>query len=411
MTYNSTTSETLKKYRNALLGGVASLVLIGAAGVANAQQGPSGAEVPKQLGAQATSELEDTPVILSAPAPDARRIYITDPAHFATTTRTFTVDGNNGKLLGMIDGGFLTNPFAATDGSYFGQASTVYSRVARGKRDDYIEVYDPKTHEVIADIDIPESRFLVGTYPWMTTVTPDNKSLLFYQFTPSPQVGLVDIENKKFVSMIDVPDCYHIFPSANDTFFMHCRDGSMAKVKYDKDGKAEVTQSKPFHSEEEYLINTPAYSMKAGQLIWPTYDGKIFPVDLSSGEAKFGTPFDVFTEEERKDNWRVGGWQPVAYHRDSGEVYLLGDQRAKWTHKFPSRFVFVHDVKTGKRLRKIELGRDIDSIAVSQDKNPALYALSTGEKKLYILDSQSGKEVSSTDELGHGPQVMIAHDN
>ncbi|HWK40244.1 MAG TPA: amine dehydrogenase large subunit, partial [Hyphomicrobium sp.] len=251
MTHIPTTTETLKKYRIALLSGVASLVL---AGAANAQQGPSGAEVPKQLGASATSELEDTPEILKAPAPDARRIYITDPAHFAVNTRTFTVDGNDGKVLGMIDGGFLTNPFAATDGSYFGQASTIYSRVSHGKRDDYIEVFDAKSHEPIADIDIPESRFLVGTYPWMTTVTPDNKSLLFYQFTPSPQVGLVDIENKKFVNMIDVPDCYHIFPSSNDTFFMHCRDGSMAKVKYGKDGKSEVTQTKPFHGEDDYLI-------------------------------------------------------------------------------------------------------------------------------------------------------------
>lgn len=404
------TLEAPKTYRAALFGGVASLSLL-IAGAANAQQGPSGAELPKQLGSEATSDLEDTPVILSAPAPDSRRIYVTDPAHFAVTTQHFTIDGNNGKVLGMVDGGFLANPFAASDGSYFGIASTVYSRVAKGKRDDYIEVYDPKTHEVIADIDIPESRFLVGTYPWMTTVTPDNKSLLFYQFTPSPQVGLVDIENKKFVRMLDVPDCYHIFPSSNDTFFMHCRSGTMAKVTYDKEGKVDVKETSPFHGEDEYLINTPAFSLKAGQIVWPTYEGKIFLVDISSGEAKFGNHFDVFTEEEKKDNWRVGGWLPVAYHRETGHVYLLGDQRAKWTHKYPSRFVLVHDIKTGKRVRKLELGRDIDSIAVSQDSNPQLYALSTGEKTLFILDAETGKEQHTVSELGHGPQVIIAHDN
>lgn len=405
-----TTSEALKKSRTVLFGGVASLALL-VAGASHAQQGPSGAEVPKQLGKEATSELEDNPEILSAPAPDSRRIYVTDPAHFAVTTQHFTIDGNNGKVLGMVDGGFLANPFAATDGSYFGLASTVYSRVAKGKRDDYIEVYDSKSHNVIADIDIPESRFLIGTYPWLTTVTPDNKSLLFYQFTPSPQVGLVDIENKKFVRMLDVPDCYHIFPSNNETFFMHCRNGSMAKVTFDKEGKAEVKQTEVFHGEDDYLINTPAFSMKAGQIVWPTYDGKIFLVDISSGEAKFGNHFDVFTADEKKDNWRVGGWLPVAYHRGTGEVYLLGDQRAKWTHKYPSRFVFVHDAKTGKRLRKLELGRDIDSIAVSQDANPQLYALSTGEKTLYILDAATGKEQHAVSHLGHGPQVIIAHDN
>ncbi len=411
MTHAHSSSEMLKRYRAALIGSVMSLGLL-AAGAVNAQQaGPSGAEVPKQLGKEATSDLEDNPVILSAPAPDSRRIYVTDPAHFAVTTQHFTVDGNTGKVLGMVDGGFLANPFASADGSFFGLASTVYSRVAKGKRDDYIEIYDSKSHEVIADIDIPESRFLIGTYPWLTTPTPDGKSLLFYQFTPSPQVGLVDLANKKFVRMLDVPDCYHIFPSSNDSFFMHCRSGTMAKVTFDKDGKVEVKESATFHGEEEYLINTPAFSLKAGQIVWPTYEGKIFLVDISSGEAKFGNHFDIFTEEEKKANWRVGGWLPVAYHRGTGEIYLLGDQRAKWTHKYPSRFVFVHDAKTGKRIRKIELGRDIDSIAVSQDDNPQLYALSTGEKTLYILDAATGKEQHNVTHLGHGPQVIIAHDN
>lgn len=404
------TPETLTKFRTALMGGVAGLGLL-IAGAAYAQQGPTGAEVPKQLGQQATAALEDDPVILSAPEPDARRIYVTDPAHFGVSTQTFTVDGNNGKVLSITDGGFLANPFAATDGSFFGLASTVYSRVSHGKRDDYIEVIDAKTHDVIADIDIPESRFLVGTYPWMTTVTPDNKSLLFYQFTPSPQVGLVDIENKKFVRMLDVPDCYHIFPQAPDTFFMHCRNGSMAKVTFDKDGKVDVKHSEVFHPEDDYLINTPAFSMKQGLIAWPTYEGKIYLVDVSSGEAKFGKHFEVFTPEEKAEGWAPGGWLPVAYHRDRGEVYLLADKRKKWTHKFSSQFVFVHDVKTGKRLRKIELGRDIDSVAVSQDDKPQLYTLSTGEKALYILDAETGKELNKVAELGHGPQVIISHDN
>lgn len=106
------TPETLTKYRSALMGGVASLSLL-IAGAAYAQQGPSGAEVPKQLGKEATSALEDDPQILTLPAPDSRRIYITDPAHFAVTTQTFTVDADNAKVLSITDGGFLANPFAA----------------------------------------------------------------------------------------------------------------------------------------------------------------------------------------------------------------------------------------------------------------------------------------------------------
>ena len=70
-------------------------------------QGPSGAQVPSQLPGEATSTLEDEPVILRAPAPDARRVYVSDPADFAVTNQIFAIDGNAGKLLTVTDGGLV----------------------------------------------------------------------------------------------------------------------------------------------------------------------------------------------------------------------------------------------------------------------------------------------------------------
>src|SRR6185436_2140500 len=96
-----------------------------------------GAAIPKHIEKEVTSALEETPKILSAPPSDARRVYVTDPADFAATTRIVTIDGK-----------------------FFAHASTVFSRVSKGTRDDYIELYDAQSHNVIADIDIPEVRFL-----------------------------------------------------------------------------------------------------------------------------------------------------------------------------------------------------------------------------------------------------------
>ena len=79
---------------------------------------------------------DDEPVIATAPKPDAHRVYVNDPAHFAAITQQFIVDGSSGNLLGMIDGGFLPNPVVASDGSLIAQVSTVFERVARGKRTD-----------------------------------------------------------------------------------------------------------------------------------------------------------------------------------------------------------------------------------------------------------------------------------
>lgn len=357
---------------------------------------------------------DDEPVILEAPAPNTRRVYVNDSAHFASLTQQFVIDTDAGRVIAMTDSGFLPNPVLSDDGSVYAQVSTTYSRISRGEREDYVEVFDPVTFNPVADITLPVEahRFLVGTYPWMSALTPDNKTLLYYQFSPAPAVGVVDLEGKAFSRMLEVPDCYHIFPTAPDNFFMHCRDGSLARVQFDaaSDAEPQVTHSAVFHPEDEYLINHPAYSQKTGRLVWPTYEGKIYQFDLSSGEPQALNTIDGLTAEEQADNWRPGGWQIVAYHRPSNRIYMLVDQRAEWTHKTPSRHVVVIDAETGERIAKHALGHDIDSVAVSQDDDPLLYGLSTGEKTLYIYDAETGEELRSVNQLGHGPTVISLSD-
>lgn len=397
------------RYGSSALGAAALAALL-AASPAVAAEG-QGAAAAKAAAEHLAAGKEDDPVVLKAPAPNSRRVYVQDPAHFAAVTQQFIIDGDKARVLSMTDGGFLPNPVVASDGSFFAQASTVWDRIARGKRTDYVEVFDPITTEPIADIELPNApRFLVGTYPWMTALTPNNKTLLFYQFSPSPAVGVVDLAGKKFERSIKAPDCYHVFPASNEVFYMHCRDGSLAKVTMGADGKDEIKKTEIFRKENEYVINLPAYSPKNGRLVWPTYTGKIFQADLSGADAKFLPAFEAFSEAERKEGWAPGGWQQVAYHRDSERIFLLADQRPQWRHKTPSRFVFVIDAKTGKRLQKLDLKHDIDSVGVSQDAKPQLYALSTGDKTLYIIDPESGKETGKVNELGRGPQIITTSD-
>lgn len=390
----------------------------GAATAAPAATPAEGQTHGQRAAAEAAAALaageDDEPVILEAPAPNSRRVYVNDSAHFASLTQQFAIDTEEGRVIGMTDSGFLPNPVVSDDGSVYAQVSTTYSRISRGEREDYVEVFDPVTFNPVADITIPPEahRFLVGTYPWMSALTPDNKTLLYYQFSPAPAVGVVDLEGKAFRRMLEVPDCYHIFPTAADNFFMHCRDGSLARVQFDaaSDAEPQITHSEVFHPEDEYVVNHPAYSQKAGRLVWPTYEGKIYQFDLSSGEAKALNTIEGLTEEERADNWRPGGWQLVAYHRPSNQIYMLVDQRAEWTHKTPSRHVVVINAETGERVAKHELGHDIDSVAVSQDDDPLLYGLSTGDKTLYIYDAESGEELRSVNQLGHGPTVISLSD-
>lgn len=398
------------KFSSLSLSAACSALAIAVVGSSGAFAGGTGAEVPKHIEKEITGALEETTSVLPGTAPDDRRVYITDPADFMTHTRIISIDGNKSKILGQVDAGIVPNPIVASNGQFYGHLSTVWSRVARGKRNDYLQILDPTNNEVVTDIDLPPARFLVNTYPTMAGLTPDDKSLLFYQFSPSPGVALIDLEAKKFVKIMDVPDCYHVFPTAADTFYMQCREGHLLKATFDKEGNLKHEKTKVFHPEDEFLINTAAYSPKAKRIVWSAYDGTIYQADLSSAEAKFLPTFEAFTDEEKKDRWAPGGWQPVAYHRESNRIFVLADQRAKWTHKYPSRFVFVYDAATGKRLSKFELGHEINSIGLSPDKEPLLYALSSGDRTLYIFDSATGKEKSKVGGLGLVPLIVTTKD-
>lgn len=371
----------------------------------------SSAVVPEHLSKETTVATQDKIEILRVPKPDARRVYVTDPDDFAVVTHVYTIDGNTGKRLAITDAGKLPNVMIGNDGgSFFAVANSLWSRVSRGTRDDYIEVFDAESLEPTIDIDIPEARFLTGVFPWSAALSTDNKDILFHQFSPEPAVGLVDLAGKKFVKMMPMPDCYHIYPAPQRTFYMHCREGNMIKVTYDAAGNAKTEPTKIFHKENEYLMNNAAFSPKAGRIVYASYEGKIFQVDVSSGNAEFREPFETFSAEERAQEWAPGGWMPVAYHRSSDRIFVLADQRKKWTHKTPSRFVFVQDAKTGKRLSKIDLGHEVASIAVSQDDQPQLYALSTGEQTLHIFDVATGKKTASTSGLGSHPTIISVAD-
>ncbi len=341
-----------------------------------------------------------------APPSDSKRVYVTDPGHFQMTSQVFTIDGNNNKILGMSDGGKLPHVLVGDEGKFMAIANTWYDRIARGNRDDYIEVFDTQTHEVTADIDIPEGRFLTAIFPHMATLSIDDKHMMFQQFSPVPAVGLVDLEENKFVKMMDTPDCYHLFPAPEQNVYMHCRDGSMLKIKYDDEGNSEQTHSQVFHPEDRYLINTPYYSDVTNRLVWPDYEGVIYQAKLTADGAEFMEPIDVFTKAEKAEKWRPGGWQLVTVHDKSNELYLLADQRGEFTHKTPSRYVFVVDANTGERLRKFELKHEIDSIAVSQDDKPYLFALSANEQTLYTFDAKTGKELGQTTGLGRYPHIL-----
>ena len=172
-----------------LIGQLAVAALLASASSAFAADAASA--LPSSLGAIGTAKTEEAITIEKGIPADAKRVWVQDPGHFNVTTTVYHVDGKKNNMLGMTDTGKLANLLLSSDGKFFVTANTTYSRIATGKRDDYVQIVDSQNFNVLADIDIPEGRFLTGVMTTLAGISPDNKSMYFQQFAPSPAVGSV----------------------------------------------------------------------------------------------------------------------------------------------------------------------------------------------------------------------------
>jgi len=84
---------------------------------------------------------------------------------------------------------------------------------------------------------------------------------------------------------------------------------------------------------------------------------------------------------------------------------VLMHQGHEWTHKDFGTEVWVFDATSGKRLQRIALSKPAQSIAVSQDAAPLLYALPE-DPEVQIYDAGSGKLLHTLDKLGFTPTLL-----
>nr|1MAE_H Chain H, Methylamine Dehydrogenase (heavy Subunit) [Paracoccus versutus]1MAF_H Chain H, Methylamine Dehydrogenase (heavy Subunit) [Paracoccus versutus]2MAD_H Chain H, METHYLAMINE DEHYDROGENASE (HEAVY SUBUNIT) [Paracoccus versutus] len=348
----------------------------------------------------------DGPTNDEAPGADGRRSYINLPAHHSAIIQQWVLDAGSGSILGHVNGGFLPNPVAAHSGSEFALASTSFSRIAKGKRTDYVEVFDPVTFLPIADIELPDApRFDVGPYSWMNANTPNNADLLFFQFAAGPAVGLVVQGGSSDDQLLSSPTCYHIHPGAPSTFYLLCAQGGLAKTDH-AGGAAGAGLVGAMLTAAQNLLTQPAQANKSGRIVWPVYSGKILQADISAAGATNKAPIDALSGGRKADTWRPGGWQQVAYLKSSDGIYLLTSEQSAWKLHAAAKEVTSVTGLVGQTSSQISLGHDVDAISVAQDGGPDLYALSAGTEVLHIYDAGAGDQDQSTVELGSGPQVL-----
>jgi methylamine dehydrogenase heavy chain len=265
-------------------------------------------------------------------------------------------------------------------------ADTVWSRGNRGTRTDYITVYDKRTLQPTGEIVLPGAkRALVVPMQNMFSFTDDERLGLVFNFTPGASVTVVDLVQRKVLGEIKIPGCSLAYPTGSRGFSSMCSSGTLLSVQLDaKGGLKSRTESRAFNS----LDTDPLFTASAaidGIRYFPSFHGRVQPVDLRSDEPKILADWPLVPAEDQKGNWRPSGLQ-VAAAGDDGRLYIIMQPDGhEGSHKESGTEVWVFDPQSHSRVGRLRLVRPGTSIEVTHDVNPLLLVATNEQLDVYAL--------------------------
>ena len=376
--------------------GIASTLLLVAGGAAHAQ-----------LPADAQLRGAEEHTVATLPPPDPNRLYVVDPVFpHLIAAKVYIVDGDKQQVLGMLNAGYTPNMAVAPGHGELYVAETYWSRGTRGTRTDVVTFYDPRTLLPGGEVILPNGRFLVVTKKQDADLTTDGRYLLSFNMAPRTTVSVVDVKARRYVGEIETPGCALLFPSGPTRFSSICTDGALLTATFDATGKATARRSRPFFDPKaDPIFEHAGFSKSQGRIYFVSYEGMVHPVDLSGGDPVFGAPWSLLAEADKQEQWRPGGWQVAALHRDKNRLLVLMHKGPRWTHKQAGEEVWVFDVATRRRVGRIHLEHHGISVAVSQDARAKVYTLSE-KQSLSIFELDSARALGLMEGFGEFPMVM-----
>ena len=282
---------------------------------------------------------------------------------------------------------------------------TVWSRGSRGTRTDFITIYDRQTLNVKGEIVLPGGkRALITAMEGLTAFTDDQRMELVFNFTPASSVTVVDLINRRVLADVEIPGCSLVYPTGSRGFSTLCASGTLLSVRLDAAGAVSGrAESKAFNPMDTDPLFTASASV-GGIKYFPSLHGRIQPIDMRADEVKILPDWPLLTPAEAAASWRPSGWQLLASD-DSKLLYVLMQPDAKeGSHKDPATEVWVYNVATKSRVKRLRLVRPGSSIALTHGPEPLLL-VQAGER-MDVYDT-SGGLVRSMDLPGFRSRMQI----
>jgi methylamine dehydrogenase heavy chain len=284
-------------------------------------------------------------------------------------------------------------------------ADTVWSRGVRGIRTDFITIYDTQTLNPIGEIVLPGTkRALITAMEGLLAFTDDQRMALVFNFTPASSVAVVDLIKRQVLGEVDIPGCSLIYPSGARGFSTLCSSGTLLTVRLDANGAvAGRSETKAFNPLDTDPLFT-ASTLVGGVRYFPSLHGRVQPIDMRGDEVKVLPDWQLVTAADAAGQWRPSGWQIVASDEQKLLYVLMQPDAHEGTHKDPATEVWVFNVATKTRIKRIRLVRPGSSISLTHGAD-ALLLVQSGER-LDVYEA-GGALVRSLDLPGFHTRMQI----
>ena len=340
-------------------------------------------------------------------------------------------DGDTGEVLGSISGGSTIAPkpplYSAERGEFY-SVEIDYARGVRGARTDYVTIYDAVTLGIKGEVVLPTRTSESAASLGYSELLDGGRFLATFNQFPETSVSITDLDARRFVGEIGVAGCAGIYPTGTLSFATLCGNGTMMSVQLDEEGgMLSTSMSTPF-----FDVLEDAVMMRGGRIgqrwIFSSFLGMAHEVDFSHTPPRVSS-WSLVDEGERADGWRPGGRQLLAVHEGSKRLYVIFHQGGPGTHKDPGPEVWVFDLAERKRVNRIQMpnftaafvggsmgmgsggftgwllkslldDRGADTIAVSRDDKPLLFARSSDLGAVAVLDARTGVHLRDFSEVG-----------
>jgi methylamine dehydrogenase heavy chain len=325
--------------------------------------------------------------------------------------KTILLDARGESIAEQVKGTFNVsfggNIARSTSRHELYAAETFYSRGVRGERTDVVTIYDTATLAPLDEMVWPEPKRFNGI-PQRYALTPidHDRLLLAYNFDPANSVMVFDLETREVLNEVGIPGCALMYPTGARGFSSLCSDGSLVSTQLTSEGEVEKqTRLDPFFDPD----TTPMFERPAiidGIAYFPTFKGRVRPIDLRGDVAKVGETWNLVPEAERDQDWRPGGIGIIDYD-DQGRFYvIMHPDGHDGTHNEGGSEVWIFDPDQKARVGRIKLANHGLALAVGGGEQP-LMMVTNGSMGLDVYDVASGEHLRTIDGVGQETPLLL----